>query len=135
MSSKVLLCKQCGRLFQSAGSSYCPACAEEMDQAFNKVKEYIYNNEDATIMEIVENTGVAEKQVLYFLKEGRLSVDNTEGMLRCEECGRPISSGRYCSVCRDKLANALGSVYPAPNGKLDSGEKMQARMHSRYGNR
>ena len=27
-----------------------------------------------------------------------------------QDCGRPISSGRYCSDCREKLANVLSSA-------------------------
>ncbi len=133
MRPKVLLCKQCGRLFQSVGASYCPECADEMEKAFITVKEYIYDNENATLLDIVENTGVPEKHVLYFLKEGRLNIDNTDEVLNCEDCGRPISSGRFCSVCREKLASALGSISAAAKGNKNPETTVRAKMHSRYG--
>jgi predicted amidophosphoribosyltransferase len=131
MSLKVMSCKICGRLFQSYGSGCCPECADEMDKAFVKIKEYIYEHENATIVDVVEGTGIAEKYVLQFLKEGRLSIDNAEDVLSCEDCGRPISSGRYCSNCRDKLANVLSSVVEDKKSILKP--STQARMHAKYG--
>lgn len=132
MSVKVLSCKICGRLFQSYGIGCCPGCADEMDKAFVKIKEYLYEHENATIVDIVEGTGISEKYVLQFLKEGRLSIEGAEDALRCEDCGRPISSGRYCSDCREKLANVLSS---AVEGKKKSMPPIstKAKMHGKYG--
>ena len=133
MSAKVLLCKECGRLFQSMGASYCPECVDNLDKAFITVKEYIYENENATLVDIVDNTGVPEKHVLYFLKEGRLNIDNTDEALNCEDCGRPIPNGRYCSNCREKLANAFSSVSAVAKTPIKPDVKVSAKMHSRYG--
>jgi len=131
MSQRVMSCKICGRLFQSFGPSYCPVCADEMDKAFATIKEYLYTHENATILDIVDGTGVAEKFVLQFLKEGRLNIESTENVLECEDCGRPIPSGRYCGSCREKLANALGNAIDME--KSSSQSRGQAKMHARYG--
>jgi len=124
----------CGRLFQSFGSSNCPECAEELDKAFIKIKEYIYDHEKATIVDVVEATGVPEKFVLQCLKEGRLIIEGAE-ILKCENCGCSISSGRYCDYCRDKLADVLSSVVENKK-KSDVAPKKSrtlAKMHGRYG--
>jgi RNA polymerase-binding transcription factor DksA len=102
-----------------------------MDKAFAMIKEYLYSHENATIVDIVEGTGVAEKFVLQFLKDGRLNIESTENALECEDCGRPIPSGRYCSSCREKLANALSSVVETEKSAPKLGG--QAKMHARYG--
>jgi Zn finger protein HypA/HybF involved in hydrogenase expression len=102
-----------------------------MEKAFKTVKEYLYKHEEATILDIVKDTGIAEKYVLDFLKEGRLNIEGSEDVLRCEDCGQPISSGRYCSVCRDKLASALSGVVKKENNS--PGWTVQAKMHARYG--
>ena len=132
---KVMMCKQCGKLFQSLGSSNCPVCVEEMDKAFKVVKEYLYDHEDATVLNVVKDTGVPEKYVLSFLKEGRLDIENSAEILKCEDCGKAITSGRYCISCRNKLANALENAigFTAAKDKSGSDMRMQARMHSRYG--
>ena len=131
MGSKIIVCRQCGKLFQSLGSGNCPVCVEEMDKAFVLVKEYLYDHQDATVIDVVNDTGVSEKYVLSFLKEGRIDVDSAGEMLSCEDCGRPITSGRFCSKCRDKLANMLsGAVIKEKKGPEIS---VQAKMHTRYG--
>jgi hypothetical protein len=131
MSPKVLSCNVCGRLFQSLGPGYCPICAEAMDKAFAAVKEYLYMHEDATVVDIIKDAGVAEKYVLDFLKEGRLNIGSAQDILKCEDCGRPIPSGRYCDGCRDKLASALSSV--VTKEKNGPKQAMQVKMHARYG--
>ncbi len=129
-----MLCKQCGKLFQSLGSSNCSVCTEEMDKAFKVVKEYLYDNWDATVLNVVKDTGVPEKYVLSFLKEGRLNIENNEENLKCEDCGKTISSGRYCIDCRNKLANVLDNAIGLTATKDKSGLDMRlhARMHSKY---
>jgi len=122
----------CGRLFQSYGSVCCPECVDEMDKAFVKIKEFLYEHENAKIVDVVEGTGIAEKYVLQFLKEGRLSIEGAEDALRCEDCGRPISSGRYCSNCREKLVNVLSSVVEGQKKSMPT-ISTRAKMHGKYG--
>ena len=43
----------------------------------------------------------------YFLKEGRLSVSEDNGMLSCEICGCAITTGRYCVSCKSNLEREL----------------------------
>lgn len=110
MNSKVQQCRRCGKLFQSYGKAICSDCAEEMDQYYIMIKDYIYDHPDANVIEISKETKIAEITILYFLKEGRLSICNNSGVLVCEKCGKSISSGKYCASCLDKLGNALSSV-------------------------
>jgi flagellar operon protein (TIGR03826 family) len=110
MGSKVRQCRQCGKLFQSLGSAICPECAEETDRCFKVVKNYLYDRPDANVFEISNETGVPEKMVLGFLKEGRLSVNASEDLLLCEKCGIPVSAGRFCSKCQSILESALNGA-------------------------
>ena len=59
------------------------------------------------IEEVVENTGVPEKVILYYLKEGRLSMVNATGLLRCEQCGATINFGRLCEKCQNKAEERI----------------------------
>jgi flagellar operon protein (TIGR03826 family) len=114
MSSRVRQCRQCGRIFTTLGSDTCPSCAEELDENFRKVKNYLYDHPDANVVEISKGTEVPEKTVLHFLKEGRLSVDESVCALECERCGAPISAGRYCKACQNMFQSAFKSVCPEP---------------------
>ena len=131
MGSNVRQCRQCGKLFQSFGAGICPECAEELDRSFRVVKDYLYDHPDANVFEITKETGVAEKMVLSFLKEGRLSINTGENMLQCEKCGKPISEGRFCNECRSMLENALSSAFKPEPEKRDETRKSgsSGRMH------
>jgi len=129
MSTNVKQCKHCRRLFQSLGSDVCPICADELDRYFITVKEYLYSHPDADLPETARETGVPEKIVLSFLREGRLSATGSD-LLECEECGAPIPSGRFCADCQNRLEQMLSSAY-RPEEKPDA-RKASARMHVNY---
>ena len=123
MSTNVKQCRHCRRLFQSFGSNLCPVCAEELDGYFITVKEYLYDHPNADLLETTRETGVPEKIVLGFLREGRLSVSGMSDMLKCEECDAPISSGRFCPDCQNKLEQMLSSAYRRRKSRTDAGRR------------
>lgn len=103
-------CKKCSRLYQSFGNApYCPTCMEELEKGFDLVKDYIYEHPKANAVEISQETGVAEKDIFYFLREGRLSLSEGSSLLICESCGRSIMTGRYCESCKKQLERELTS--------------------------
>lgn len=140
MAGKVVQCKKCARLYQSLGASpYCPKCVEDLEQSFELVKNYIYDHPQANAVEISEETGVPEKDIFYFLKEGRLSVSEGNAILRCEQCGRSITTGRYCDACKSSLERELSaSINDAiqkvkqPTGQ---NKKQTGKMHINLRNR
>lgn len=113
MSNRVMQCKQCGRIFQSFGPNICAVCAEELDGSFQKVKNYLFDHPQANVIDICQGTDVAEKVVLYFLKEGRLAIDGS-GLLECDRCGEPISKGRFCPKCQVMFEKELDRVAVKP---------------------
>ena len=72
----MLSCKICGRLFQSYGSAIVRGAPTRWTR-LRKDKEYLYEHENATIVDC-GSTGISEKYVLQFLKEGRLSIEGAE---------------------------------------------------------
>ena len=131
MSVIVKQCKTCGRLFESYGTFDCPICLQEMDQSFLLIKKYTYDHPGANIAEISKGTDVPEKIVLRFLREGRLSIESSDGMLVCEKCGKEIVSGRFCNTCRAGLENALRSACDATQkqNKHKASAKELGTMH------
>ena len=126
--NKVKQCKQCGRLFESFGESLCSRCIAELEDLYTKVKDYVYDHPDANVFDVSKETGVPEKTVLEFLREGKLSMNAAE--LECEECGKSISTGRLCSECKNKLENVLMSAYKPP--KKEDKSPPTGRMHIDY---
>lgn len=122
-------CKYCGTIFQSAGGNECPRCMKEKEEKFTVIKEYLYKNQGASVAEISAATGVDEKLILYFLRDGRLEMMAADGSLVCEKCGTPIKSGRLCKKCSESLSRALGSVLPQKS-KPDSKKKIAHGLKS-----
>ncbi len=103
-------CEYCGNAFNSFGSKICRNCTKELDEAYLKVRKFIYQNPDkANFALIVENTEVSEKQLTYLIKQGKINIDNKMGIgNRCRACGAETSAGPLCEQCRMKvLAESL----------------------------
>jgi flagellar operon protein (TIGR03826 family) len=105
-------CANCGKIFQSFGNSVCEDCAEEKDRAYIKVRDYIYAHPSADMVEIVDKTEIPEKWIMEFLREERLTLGTATGILLCDQCGKPITSGRLCAGCKERLANAISKAVP-----------------------
>jgi len=84
---------------------------ERIDKDFITVRDYIYENKNAHMDTVSEETGVPKQIILHLLKEGRLVIDAPDGgnggMLFCEVCKKPINTGRMCTDCKDRVANTM----------------------------
>lgn len=129
MGATVLQCKQCNRLFQSFGAVYCPECTQRLEEKFELVKKYIYDNPHANVVTISQDTEVPVRDILYFLKEGRLSIEKGDGLLLCENCGRSISTGRFCDRCKNMFEKELSAVCVKPEAKKERTSEGLGKMH------
>ena len=100
-------CKRCGKIFQYRGSKYCPKCMLELDEIFVKVRDYIYENPNATVLDVSEAVEVEEEIILEFLKQGRLELSSPGIDYLCERCEKPITTGRYCNDCIRELEQEM----------------------------
>jgi len=103
-------CRRCGKMFvySGVGKYLCPSCQAEDDAEFETVKEYIYDNLSATIMQVSKATGVKVSRIKSYLKDGRLIIpDSSAVFINCEICGTEIKYGRVCKSCADSLSNEL----------------------------
>lgn len=105
-------CGRCGKLFgYVSGMPICPACKEKDEEAFTKVKKYLYDNPGAPLSVVAEACEVSIEKITRFLREGRLEI-MSEGnlILECEGCGKGIKSGKYCSDCEKTMHEDLRST-------------------------
>lgn len=127
---QIIQCAICGMLLKSHGEKICAKCAEQADKDFLIVRDYI--NEAPTgvdVNDILQNTGVSEKIVLYLIREGRLSqCGEIKGCaLKCAACGAPIPRGKLCQKCSSawsglengREAGGKGKTHNPPAGKSD----------------
>lgn len=131
---QLIKCKWCGKPFQSFGPSFCPRCMNELDEQYKPIRDYLYDNPNATIDQVIEATGVTERVILYYLRDGRLQMANSNGLLRCEQCGAAINTGRLCEACTSKLEERIVKPFQERITKMRNQEQQDgsktSRMHT-----
>ncbi len=122
-------CKWCGKPFQSFGMNFCPKCIQELDEQYKPVRDYLYDSPNATIEEVEEATGVSKRVILYYLRDGRLQMTNSNGLLRCEQCGEPINSGRLCDKCASRIEQHMLKSMQARTAQVRRDDDDKSKMH------
>ncbi len=109
-------CTKCGKMFSYVGfgPEICDACRREDDASLEKVSAYLQEHPGANLSQVAAGTGIREAQILKWLREERLMLGGnggaTTGFLKCEKCGEPISTGRYCMKCKAELSRSLATM-------------------------
>ncbi|MDR3207455.1 MAG: hypothetical protein LBT60_03895 [Oscillospiraceae bacterium] len=134
-------CARCDKLFEYRGNLNCPSCVQELDDIIDKVRNFLYDNPRADTEIICEECGAEEIDILRWLREGRLILtqDNV-AMLKCQVCGEPVKSGRFCESCNAKVINQLESTAQHLSGQTKSRQpqhrldpKNNGRQHLQIG--
>jgi hypothetical protein len=118
-------CARCHRYFERvAFEEVCPVCFPVEEEEFARIKEYLSVHPGATSNELMTVIGVSLKSIRRYLKEERLEiVGDNKGFIRCELCGKPLNSGRFCDGCfKEGLAlraKGLSGPYCGPSSRFD----------------
>jgi flagellar operon protein (TIGR03826 family) len=132
-------CRRCGKMYQFNGSYICNNCIRQDDEDFRKVKEYVVTHAGASSVEVSEKTEVDIKTINRFLREGRLEAEGVEieaedTGISCENCRRPIKSGRFCERCTQELQQqfkkAAESLEPEKAPKIDKNVSGKEALHT-----
>ncbi|GAB3056900.1 TIGR03826 family flagellar region protein [Virgibacillus ainsalahensis] len=126
-------CSRCGNLFAKEIRVICPNCYKEEEIAFETVHRFLLQqkNREATIPEIVENTGVDEETIIKFVKEKRLHPSQFPKLTYpCEKCGTNITKGKLCNDCSKELRKELD--FHEEIKKLSGTKKEKDRLSTYY---
>lgn len=106
-------CKGCGTLFNYIGGApLCANCQKDLEEKFDLVKQYIYDNPGANISQVADDNEVTVSQIKKWVREERLEfTESSSVQLDCESCGKPVRTGKYCPACKDKMQNRFGDMY------------------------
>ncbi len=121
-------CKRCRRLFNYiSGPSICPQCREEIEKKFQEVKKYLFDNRGANIQQVCEACEVEESQVRQWIREERLEFSSGIDIgVTCENCGAPITSGRFCDKCKASMINDLKTAGKRPEAEAPKPQKSES---------
>ncbi|MFB4165209.1 TIGR03826 family flagellar region protein [Alteribacillus sp. JSM 102045] len=103
-------CPRCGTLFVKSLRPICKDCYKAIEEKFQTVYTFIRKRENrqATMLEVVEGTGVEREDITRFIKEGRIHLHQFPNLdYPCESCGKGIRKGRICSSCRGEIEGGL----------------------------
>ena len=124
-------CKGCGKLFNYIGSTtpVCPACMKKMDEKYEQVKKYIYDNPHSNINIVAEENDVSVQQIQRWVREEKLSFSEDSDIgIGCESCGKMIRTGRFCAECKAKLKNDINGAIPVRQVEVQKKVRESARM-------
>lgn len=122
-------CDECNRVFAHPTRFLCSDCYEKAQSSFNAVKEYLKENQGASVAEVAQETQVEVEIIYEYIREGRLDIVPSDVKYHCEICKAEISSGRLCSKCSGDLARGFRdkpTQIPEPETKP---ERKSTRVH------
>lgn len=105
MNQRLTKCVRCSRVFMRIASRVCPACQEDEDRDFDRIREVLDRRPGITPDELVKEAGVSLDCVMRLLEEGRLQAENFGPPPKCGRCSAPAISHslRLCPKCHAKL--------------------------------
>lgn len=106
------ICRKCRRMYQSVtNKAFCPACMEEDEKMFQKVKSYIWDHAGCSAIEVANECGCSEQQIKEWLRENRIQFGSGASLeLECMQCGVPIAGGRFCARCLEQMNQAASEL-------------------------
>lgn len=103
-------CSNCDAVYVKNIRNICQKCYQEEEAAFETVYRFLLprKNREATMIDIVEATGVEERLIIKFIKEKRLRTSQFPMLAYgCEKCGKNITTGNICTDCSQELLGEL----------------------------
>ena len=106
-------CSRCGKMFNHIGGpAICDQCKKDIEEDFQRVKQYIQDNPRATLRQIADDNKVSSKMIQQWIREERLMFsEHSPIQLQCENCGESILTGRFCAKCKTSMANNLNTSF------------------------
>lgn len=105
MSLNVANCSRCGKVYLKNNYGMCTNCIKDIETEYEKCLKFLRENRTCTVQELSDETGVDMKQIVKFIREGRISIKNNPNMTYgCDVCGSQIREHTICEPCRARLS-------------------------------
>lgn len=66
-------CRDCSRLFGYLPRGVCAGCLDEREDDYRRVRDWLRGNPGASVVDVSVATGVTERRISLFIREGRLT--------------------------------------------------------------
>lgn len=130
----VMNCRSCGKLFNVLGRErICPECRKALEDKFQQVKKYLSDHPNSSVEQTATDNEVSVKQIRQWIREERLVLSSaTDSGVVCENCGKPICSGKFCDACKLTMANELMGAIDRPKRNTPSSDRDKDRNRMRF---
>jgi len=128
-------CKRCGAMFSRTDMNICPKCIKKEEVDFELAAVWLRDNPGKTIQELSEETGIEQSFVLKWVREKRITMDGTSGLLKCSKCGIPIEGGEYCDHCKLGFSQAVSDGLKTLREATSAASEPAKGMHYRPSDR
>lgn len=98
-------CKGCGKLFSFLPRGLCADCIDLREERFQTVREWLRDNRGASVAAACQATGVEERLVQEFIREGRLELAGPPEPTRDQQA-REALRAKLAGDMADARANA-----------------------------
>lgn len=108
MNKKLQLsnCSQCGKIFIRKNKDICPSCSGLDHTILEIMLLYLKQYPNASLDDLVLETGMPEQSILRLLKEGKFAAYQNL-VLSCRICGRPVKVASRRMICQHCFAELL----------------------------
>ncbi len=138
-------CEKCGKFFGAYDDAVlCSACAEgestglshisnPKEQRFLIARNIVYDKPNISPEELIlemKNKGIqiTRKEILEYVRQGRLRLNSVQVSGVCEDCGKKILSGRKCPACTKKFEQTIVNESKPDKPKKEQKKKTMS-MH------
>ena len=134
-SDRLANCTICGKLYLKDHTDYCLDCFKEMEREFKVITNFlkIEENRFASIEEVSTFTGVPEKRIAEFIRDGRIYVEDYPNLgYGCAHCGTLIQRQMLCLSCFENFTAEVDKTLKAEKLLEDMSRQKDTAQKARY---
>ena len=123
---EIMNCQKCGKVFTRTNEAFiCSECNKEEEAIYLRVKEYLDSHPECRMDELVRETEASTKRIMRYLREGRIQLAHSSTELRCQSCGRPIRSGKFCDPCVISINHEVQDLFTEKKPKMHTMDRFE----------
>ncbi len=102
-------CERCGKLYNRVKLPVCPPCEQEEEKEILSVQVYMRDHPGDSLEGVSNALNIYIEDIERWISEKRLNVVSLQSVaLKCIICGTPVTNGRICARCNERLGMPIG---------------------------
>ncbi len=125
----VVSCKGCGGIFAFLPRGLCAECIDRREESFHAVRDYLRDNPGASVIAACTETGVEERLVAEFIREGRLQIaDHSSSETLQDQMAKEALRARLAGELAARQSAEAAATRPAAEQRQARRSGMRSRL-------